>query len=116
ALGRLRPIHGAGATPRARGRHHHHGDRPPGRVAGERLRIPGAAMNGVILGLTLRLLVRQRRTLLLVILAALPVALALIFRLTGGTVDSNPDFAAGIMAHFIVALVLPLTALVVGTA
>ncbi len=73
-------------------------------------------MNGVILGLTLRLLVRQRRTLLLVILAALPVALALIFRLTGGSMDTNPDFAAGIMAHFIVALVLPLTALVVGTA
>ncbi|MCK9485999.1 MAG: ABC transporter permease [Dehalococcoidia bacterium] len=73
-------------------------------------------MTRVILGLSLRQLVAQRRTLLLVLLAALPVALAVLFRVTGGSLEENPDFAAGIMAHFIVALVLPLTALVVGTA
>lgn len=73
-------------------------------------------MSGVILGLTLRQLVAQRRTLLLVVLAVLPVALALLFRVTGASPETNPDFAPGILAHFIVALVLPLTALVVGTA
>jgi len=70
----------------------------------------------LIFQLTLGQLVRQRRTLLLVVLAALPVALAVLFRATGGTPDDNPDFAIGLMGHFIVGLVLPLTALVIGTA
>jgi ABC-2 type transport system permease protein len=61
-------------------------------------------------------LVRQRRTLVLVLLAALPVALALLFRVTGGSAEERPDFAAGILAHFVVTLVLPLVALVIGTA
>lgn len=73
-------------------------------------------MTGVILWLTLRQLLAQRRTLLLVILAALPVALAVLFRVTGGSVEESPDFPVGILSHFIVGLVLPLTALVVGTA
>lgn len=73
-------------------------------------------MTGVILSLSLRQLVAQRRTVLLVLLSALPVALALLFRLTGGSLDENPDYPSGIMAHFIVGLILPLTALVVGTA
>lgn len=69
----------------------------------------------VILRFTLVQLVRQRRTLLLVLLGALPVALALLFRVTGGTPDANPDFPAAVLGHFIVSLILPLTALVVGT-
>jgi ABC-2 type transport system permease protein len=70
----------------------------------------------LIFQLTVGQLVRQRRTLLLVVLAALPVALAVLFRATGGTPDDNPDFAIGLLGHFIVGLVLPLTALVIGTA
>jgi ABC-2 type transport system permease protein len=70
----------------------------------------------VILQLTAGQLVRQRRTLLLVLLAILPPLIALLFRVTGGSHEDNPDFAAGILGHFVVGLVLPLTALVVGTA
>lgn len=74
------------------------------------------SMTAVVLTLTVRQLLRQRRTLLLWILAALPVALALLFRITGGSPEENPNFAVGVLAHFIMIMVLPLTALVVGTA
>jgi ABC-2 type transport system permease protein len=70
----------------------------------------------VILQLTAGQLVRQRRTLVLVVLAVLPPLIALLFRVTGGSHEDSPDFAAGILGHFVVGLVLPLTALVVGTA
>jgi ABC-2 type transport system permease protein len=70
----------------------------------------------VILQLTAGQLVRQRRTLVLVLLAVLPPLIALLFRVTGGSHEDSPDFAAGILGHFVVGLVLPLTALVVGTA
>lgn len=73
-------------------------------------------MTWFILLLSLRQLVRQRRTLLLVLLAALPVGLAVLFRTTGGDVADQPDFPVGILAHLTAGLVLPLTALVVGTA
>jgi ABC-2 type transport system permease protein len=73
-------------------------------------------MTLLILRLTVGQLVRQRRTLLLVILAALPVALAILFRVTGGTPEHEPDFPVGLLAHFTVGLILPLTALVIGTA
>jgi ABC-2 type transport system permease protein len=70
----------------------------------------------VVLQLTIGQLVRQRRTLLLALLACLPAAIALLFRVSGGTPEENPDFAPGILGHFITTVVLPLTALVVGTA
>src|SRR5688572_28667356 len=73
-------------------------------------------MTGIVFRLTLRQLLRKRRTLLLALLAALPIELALLFRLTGNSCEENPDFGPAILAHFIVGLVLPLTALVVGTA
>ncbi len=73
-------------------------------------------MTWFILLLSLRLLVRQRRTLLLLMLAALPVGLAILFRTTGGGVAEQPDFPVGILAHLVAGLILPLTALVVGTA
>jgi len=70
----------------------------------------------VVLQLTLGQLVRQRRTLLLAFLACLPAGIALLFRLAGGTPEESPDFAPGVLGHFITTLVLPLTALIVGTA
>jgi ABC-2 type transport system permease protein len=61
-------------------------------------------------------LLRQRRTLLLVLLAVLPMLLAVLFRVTGNSHDEDPDFTVALLAHFVVGLILPLTALVVGTA
>jgi ABC-2 type transport system permease protein len=73
-------------------------------------------MTRLILRFTVGQLLRQRRTLLLVLLAVLPVALALLFRLAAdGTAADTAAFASGILTRFVVALVLPLTALVVGT-
>jgi len=60
---------------------------------------------------TLRALVGRRRTILLLLLAALPILVALLARLGGG----QPDEAAVIEA-LMLRTVLPLTALVFGTA
>jgi ABC-2 type transport system permease protein len=73
-------------------------------------------MTWLVFRLTVGQLVRQRRTLLLILLAVLPVALAVLFRFAGETAEEAEDFVVGVLAHFIVALVLPLTALVIGTA
>jgi len=59
---------------------------------------------------TLRGLLSRRRTVLLVLLAALPVVLALLARLGGGA-DAAP-----VLDALVVRTVLPLTALVLGTA
>jgi ABC-2 type transport system permease protein len=67
--------------------------------------------------LTVGLLIRQRRTLLLVLLALLPIGLALLYRLAAdNSAEDDHDFAVALLAHLILGLVLPLTALVVGTA
>jgi ABC-2 type transport system permease protein len=73
-------------------------------------------MIGVIGWLTVGQLVRQRRALLLVLLAAIPVGVSLLYRFAGGDRVEYPQFVANTLAHFIVGLVLPLTALVIGTA
>ncbi len=71
----------------------------------------------LIARVTLRQMARQRRILLLVLLALVPVLVSLIFRLAAD--QSSPgdpaEFASGILATFIVPLVLPLTALLIGT-
>jgi ABC-2 type transport system permease protein len=67
--------------------------------------------------LSVGLLIRQRRTLLLVLLALLPVGLAFLYRIAAdNSAEDDHDFAVGLLAHLILGLVLPLTALVVGTA
>ncbi len=73
-------------------------------------------MTAIIFRLTVTQLLRQRRTLLLWLLAALPVLISVLFRVTGGSHDENSNFIIGVLAHFVVGLILPLTALVVGTA
>jgi ABC-2 type transport system permease protein len=60
---------------------------------------------------TLRALLGRRRTILLLLLAALPVLVGLLARIGGGRLDAAP-----ILDGMIVRLVLPLTALVFGTA
>jgi ABC-2 type transport system permease protein len=64
---------------------------------------------------TARGLLSRRRTLLMVLLAAVPVLVAVLVRLGGRAVDSA-DAAAGVMDVLVVRAVLPLLALVFGTA
>ena len=60
---------------------------------------------------TLRALLGRRRTILLLLLAGLPVVVGLLARIGGGRLDAAP-----ILDGMLVRLVLPLTALVFGTA
>lgn len=71
-------------------------------------------MNRVIFTLTLRELTRQRRSLLLVLLAAVPVVLAIIYQL-GDRTDQQDWVANVLLKAVVVTLVLPLTCLVLGT-
>lgn len=72
-------------------------------------------MSTVILALTLRQLVGQRRALLMVGLAALPVILAIIFRIGEPDVERQELVANVLLKGFIVTAVLPLCTLVFGT-
>lgn len=71
----------------------------------------------LIARVTLRQLGGQRRILVLVLLALVPVLISVIFRLAGEQSDPNDpaDFVSGILGTFVVPLVLPLTALLIGT-
>ncbi len=66
---------------------------------------------GAIVSITLRGLLGRRRALLMVLLAALPIIVGLLIRLGGGRSD-----AAEILDTLVVRTVLPLIALIVGTA
>ncbi len=68
-------------------------------------------IQAALIRLTLRALLGRRRSLLLVLLAALPILVALLARIGGGTPNE-----AGIVDLLVVRTVLPLTALVFGTA
>lgn len=71
----------------------------------------------LIFALTLGQLLRQRRALLLALLAAIPVAVTLLFRFTSDEADTRlPEFAAASLENFVVNIGLPLTALILGTA
>jgi ABC-2 type transport system permease protein len=66
---------------------------------------------GTLVEVSVRGLLGRRRTILLLLLAGIPVLVALLARLAGGRLDLEPVFA-NLVARF----VLPLTALVFGTA
>lgn len=70
----------------------------------------------LVYGLTLRELIGQKRSLLLVAFAVLPVFLAVVFRLSSPDETPQRLAAAVLLSGFVVHLVLPLTALVFGTA
>jgi len=71
----------------------------------------------LVFRLTLAQLVRQRRALMLALLTAIPIAITLLFRFASNEADTRlPEFVAGAMNNFVVAIVLPLTALILGTA
>lgn len=75
-------------------------------------------MNRVLISLTARQLLGRRRTALVGLVLGLPILIALIFRFSE---DSSRDitsaeFALGIVSRLIMTLLLPLVALVLGTA
>ena len=72
-------------------------------------------MNGDIVRLTLRQLAGKRRTVFMVLVALLPAALAVAFRVSGE--GDNADWTANhLLAGMVVTVLLPLAALVFGTA
>ncbi|MGD9934076.1 MAG: ABC transporter permease [Dehalococcoidia bacterium] len=73
-------------------------------------------MNHDVFMLTLRMLLGRRRTLLLLLFAGLPVLLAVVFRLSADDVDAVEWTANALLGGMIVAILLPLSALVFGTA
>ena len=73
-------------------------------------------MNTDVFFLTLRMLVGRRRTLVLLLFALLPVVLALPFRLGDSTIDPLEWTANTLLGGLVVGMLLPLAALVFGTA
>ena len=90
--------------------------RPDRRVAGERLLLPGEPMIGIIFGLTLRQMLGRGRTILIGLLALLPVLVALVYRLGSQDTEQQEWAATVLFDGFVVTTFLPLTALVFGTA
>ncbi len=73
-------------------------------------------MNMPIAWLTLRQLLGAKRTLLLVAAALLPITLAIVFRLTDPDVEPARFIAQTLLGRLVEGTMLPLAALVVGTA
>ena len=76
-------------------------------------------MMNEMLRVTARQILGRRRTLIMVLLALVPVALALLFRLGGGgpaSLVGDREFLRSVLDAFLVTLLLPLIALLVGTA
>ena len=71
-------------------------------------------MIGPVVRLTLRALLLQKRTLLLVVVAALPVVMSLVFALARSAGDSRHDFYSGLVQTLFVPTVASLVALVFG--
>ena len=73
-------------------------------------------MNRALLTLTARQLLRRKRSLFILLLALVPVLVAAVYRLTGDQTEPLPiEFATGMLDALVIAAVLPLTALVLGT-
>ena len=73
-------------------------------------------MIGTLVSVTLRGLLNRRRTLLLALLAGLIVLVAGVFQLSGPSQDAALDFTAGLLANVGLAALLPLVAVIAGTA
>lgn len=73
-------------------------------------------IDGTIVRLTARQLLGQKRTILMLLFALLPVAVAILYRFSGNDDDPQRWTARVALASLVVALVLPFTALVFGTA
>lgn len=73
-------------------------------------------MNPYIFTLSLGQIAGQRRTIMMLLLAALPVLLAVVFEFAADPAEDPMDFFAAGLVRLVVGLTLPLTALVFGTA
>ena len=75
-------------------------------------------MNNVLISLTARQLLGRRRTLVIGLLLALPILIAVIYRFSdeAGSGEATGEFALGLVSVMIFTLLLPLVALVFGTA
>ena len=109
----LRGLHAGPAAPRPRRGHHALRGRTDRRLARERLQLPGAAMTVVaaLVDVTVRGLLGRRRLLLMLLLASIPVLLGVLVSLRGGRADV--DRVLGVL---VIQTVMPLIALIVGTA
>lgn len=73
-------------------------------------------MTGTLASITLRSLLNRRRTILLALVSALVVLVAALFRLSSPTEGEALTFTARLLADFGIGVVLPLVAVIVGTA
>ena len=73
-------------------------------------------MIGTLAGITLRGLLNRRRTLWLALLGVLLVGVSVLYRLADQRGDEAVAFTAQLLANFGVAVLLPLVAVIVGTA
>ena len=73
-------------------------------------------MIATLVSLTFRALLNRRRTLLLGLLGALIVVVAVVYRLGGPAPGESLDFTGELLANFGLAVLLPLVAVIVGTA
>ena len=73
-------------------------------------------MNRAIVGLTVRQLLGQRRTLILAPFAALPVVIAILYRVGDKDLNQARFTAEGLFGLLMIPMVLPLVALIFGTA
>jgi ABC-2 type transport system permease protein len=85
-------------------------------VTGSGTAIARGSVIAEIVAVTARNLLGRRRSLLLVLLALLPVAAALLVRLSGRTGDTGDVVARAITDRLIVTTLLPIVGLVFGTA
>ncbi len=112
---RLRRLHAHRRPDRAHRRHPAPRGQADRRLPRKRVRLPRAKQPmtafGALVAVTLRGLLGRRRTLLMVLLACLPILVGLLIRLGGGRND-----APEILDALVIRTVLPLIALVFGTA
>jgi ABC-2 type transport system permease protein len=73
-------------------------------------------MTATLAALTLRALLNRRRTLLLGLIGALLVLVAAIYRIGGPGAGESLDFTGSLLADFGIGALLPLVAVIVGTA
>lgn len=73
-------------------------------------------MNTAIIGLTARQLLGQKRTLLMLGAAALPLVIAILYRLSSNDTNQPQFTARGLLGQLVIGTLLPLAALIFGTA
>ncbi|MGI9604721.1 MAG: ABC transporter permease subunit [Acidimicrobiales bacterium] len=73
-------------------------------------------MTRTLATLTIRQLLGRRRTVLIGLVMALPILIAVVYRFSDDAGDADAEFAVGLVSALIASLLLPLVAVVLGTA